>query len=180
MPKEKGRILVVDDEPAIRDILVTSLSMEGHSCVSAEDGRVALGLLSAGSFDLVITDIKMPVMDGLSLLRRLVADFPDTAILMATSVADVGIAIEALTAGAYDYVIKPFNLKRLFVSAERALERRRLILENRRYLAYLEGRIDEQVDSIRRLYNAEQERTRELQLALGRSSPPTPRRSTRC
>ena len=64
VPKEKGRILVVDDEPAIRDILVTSLSMEGHSCVSAEDGSVALSRLTADPFDPVITSIQLPVVGG--------------------------------------------------------------------------------------------------------------------
>jgi len=166
MAREQGNILVVDDEDSIRDILATLLTAEGHRCQTASDAHHALELLSQRPFDLVLTDIVMPGMNGLDLLKTLVSGYPDLAVVMVTSANDVNVAVDALTSGAYDYVVKPFDLKRVSLSVQRALERRRLILENRRYQLQLEQRVQEQVREIQSLYRAERQRTEELKQAL--------------
>ncbi len=136
-------ILVVDDEQAIRDVLREGLTDSGFICEDAPDGLAALEKLKSNGFSLVVSDIDMPGMDGVSLLREIKATRPDTEIILLTGVVDVETAIRSIRMGATDYITKPFTLSEVRITVERALEKRRLILENREYRRTLEERVAE-------------------------------------
>ncbi|MEE8373848.1 MAG: PAS domain S-box protein [Dehalococcoidia bacterium] len=131
MDKARVAILVVDDEESIRKVLSRRLEAEGYCCVTAANGKEAMEAASKQHFDLVLTDIKMPVMSGMEVLSQMAVDHPDTCVLMVTAMTDRQTAVEAMSLGAYDYVTKPFNLDDVATRVERALERRRLLSENR-------------------------------------------------
>ncbi len=104
-------------------------------------------------FDLVLMDIKMPGLSGMEALPQMVTDHPDTCVIMITAVADAKTAVEAMKLGAYDYVTKPFDLDDLSMRVRRALERRRLVLENREYQHHLEQKVKQQVEQVEEYYN---------------------------
>jgi putative two-component system response regulator len=147
--KKKGLILLVDDEEMIRRLLNQKLSAEGYRCVPAANAQQALAKLKKAPIELVILDIKMPGRSGAELLPEIKAKYPDTAVIMATAVSDASTAINCMKSGAYDYVTKPFNLDEVALSVERALEMRRLELENRDYQQHLEQKVEEQAQKIR-------------------------------
>jgi len=136
------RILIVDDEEGLRRLLVRVLAKSGHEALAVASGAEALRQVAAEPFDLVITDIKMPEMDGLELLRQLKAFDPALPVIVMTAYGTVESAVEALRAGAYDYLAKPFEIDELKLTVAKALERERLLAENRYLLAELEGRYD--------------------------------------
>jgi two-component system response regulator FlrC len=122
-------ILVVDDEEGIREFIAEALEGE-HSTVTAADGEAALGLLAARSFDLMFTDLKMPKMDGLTLLQRSRAIDPALEVIVLTAHGTVDTAVEAMKQGAFDFLQKPVNgPTELRLLARRALERRSLLAE---------------------------------------------------
>ena len=125
MTKLVGRILVADDEDSIRWVLASSLSDAGHSVVQAEGGGIALERLQQESFDVALVDIRMPDLDGLTLLTRLRESGRDVPVIMITAQNTMGNAIEAMKRGAYDYVTKPFDLEEIQLLVTRALEMRR-------------------------------------------------------
>jgi len=139
----------VEDETLIRDILVRKLKGLGYECDSCEDGRAALNLLPAASYDLILTDLTMPGVGGLSLLQETLKLYPDTAVILVTSVSDLSVAVNALKHGAYDYILKPFSLQEVSVIVARALEKRRLLLENRRYQQHLEEEVASRTQQFR-------------------------------
>jgi DNA-binding response OmpR family regulator len=149
MNQENASILVVDDEESIRNILSRRLKAEGYYCEAAADGAEALSKASKKSFDLVLADIKMPVMSGIELLSQMQTEHPDVSVLMITAVVDTKVAVEAMKMGAYDFVTKPFDLDDLNIRVKRALERRGLVLENREYQLRLEQKVEQQVGQIR-------------------------------
>ncbi|HKQ63133.1 MAG TPA: HD domain-containing phosphohydrolase [Candidatus Polarisedimenticolaceae bacterium] len=132
------RILVVDDELSVREILAEGLEAAGYETLSAASAADALDLLQRDSVDLVLTDIEMPGQTGLDLLRRVKREHADLDVIMVTGVVDADTAIHAIRQGASDYVTKPFNLEEVQIVVERTLEKRRLILENRAYQERLE------------------------------------------
>lgn len=148
----KEKILIVDDEEGIRELLSDFLKNEGFLCETASDGAEALAKFKNDGFDLVISDIRMPLMGGLELLRHIKEVDELTAVIMITAVKDVNVAIEALTMGAYGYVIKPFKLQEVLINVERALEKRRITIENINYQKNLEAMVEK--------------RTHELKLAM--------------
>ena len=159
-------ILVVDDEPLIREIIIRKLSEFGYIATPVENAFEALNKMREKSYPLVLSDIMMPGMDGIELLKRLRSLYPDTAVVMITAVSNVNIAIEALREGAYDYLIKPFNFEEVVLSVKNAFEKRDLILENRLYQKHLEALVENQTSEIRQLLSREQERSSELNKAL--------------
>lgn len=126
------RILVVDDETTIRYLLENVLSHQGYQVSVAQDGNQALEELQRSSFDLILTDLKMPGMDGLELLRRARSLFPETEVVVLTGHATVETAVQAMKEGAHTYLTKPFNLDGLVVTVRNCLEARRLRLEKER------------------------------------------------
>jgi CheY-like chemotaxis protein len=106
------RVLIADDEEAMRALVARALAMDGHQVVTAEDGAAALVILSRekGAFDLLLTDIKMPVMDGIALALAAARDFPDLAILLMTGFADQRERAHNLSAIIHDVVTKPFSV----------------------------------------------------------------------
>lgn len=132
------RILVVDDEEAIREVVATLLEAQGYHCSAVGNGRAALEHLEKHSLDLVLSDMVMPEMDGLKLLEWLRAHEQDIPVIMVTAMHDLSTALEAIRRGAYDYILKPFEKDQLFLSVRRALERRQLMRENRNYQRNLE------------------------------------------
>jgi len=146
------RCLVVDDEPHLRSILVRLLTAEGLACRSAGSGREALIELEREPAELVVSDIRMPEMDGIQLLAHVRARWPDTGVVMITAVSDVSSAIWCLTQGALDYVAKPFQVDDVKARVRQALEKRRLILENRDYQHNLERRVELQAHRIEQLF----------------------------
>ncbi|MET7716123.1 response regulator transcription factor [Streptomyces sp. NPDC005407] len=122
-PREGDRILIVDDEPAVREALQRSLAFEGYGTEVAVDGVDALARAEAYAPDLIVLDIQMPRMDGLTAARRLRAAGSTTPILMLTARDTVGDRVTGLDAGADDYLVKPFELDELFARI-RALLRR--------------------------------------------------------
>ena len=138
-----GRILIVDDEEPIREVLASLLEAAGYEPTTATNGAEALKCLDGAAFDLVLSDILMPVMDGLELLKKIHASEPDLPVVMVTAMNDISAAIGALRTGAYDYLLKPFDKDQLYFSVLRALEHRRLVLENRNYQEGLERLVAE-------------------------------------
>lgn len=136
---ERQRILVVDDSPTIRRAISRSLSTR-YECVESADVQSALEELKRRQFAVVISDVIIPGLSGIELLRKIVEKYPDTAVIMVSGVDRPQRAIDALRLGAFDYVIKPFDPHDLELTVERALERRRLLLSARRYKADLEAR----------------------------------------
>ncbi len=139
----QGRILVVDDEEAIREVVTTLLEAQGYQCTAVGNGRAALEHLQKNSLDLVLSDMVMPEMDGLRLLEWVRGHDQDLPVIMVTAMHDLSTALEAIRRGAYDYILKPFEKDQLFMSVRRALERRRLQLENLNYQRNLEKKVDE-------------------------------------
>ncbi len=127
--KTKARILVVDDEPSARSGLSKLLTTEGYSVDVAEDGVAALGVAAESPPDVVVTDLKMPRMDGLELLKKLREQDKDLPVIVATSFQDLGSAVAAMRAGAEDYLPKPIDFDALTLVIERALERREVKVE---------------------------------------------------
>ena len=122
--KAPTRVLIVDDEPSTRSGLSRLLAAEGYSVESAESGAAALELVAARPPDVVVTDLKMPGMDGLQLLAKLHEQSRELPVIVATALADLGSAVTAMRAGADDFIAKPVELDQLTLVIERALERR--------------------------------------------------------
>jgi putative nucleotidyltransferase with HDIG domain len=145
---DNEKVLVVDDEEAIREVVTTLLEAQGYHCVACGNGRIALDAFRNDTFDLVLSDIVMPEMDGLKLLSELRMDDPDVPVIMVTAMHDIAIALEAIRAGAYDYILKPFEKDQLYLSVRRALEHRRLVIENRTYQSDLEHLVAERTQQL--------------------------------
>jgi response regulator RpfG family c-di-GMP phosphodiesterase len=152
--RHRGRILIVDDEQAIRRLLSDGLGLEGFECSDTSGAREALELLATQPFDTVISDLRMPGTSGLELLEAVREKHPQVAFLMATGVDDVRVGIQAMKAGADDYLVKPFQLDEVFAALDRAIQRKRLEREVENYRQRLEEMVDQ--------------RTRQLQAAIKR------------
>jgi putative two-component system response regulator len=152
MANPEGMILIVDDEAAIRRLLREKLSKNGYGCEEASSAEQALNKLKSSPIELVILDVRMPGKSGIELLSELKVDHPDTAVIMATAVAEASVAIECMKHGADDYICKPFNLDEVALSVERALEKRRLQLKIVEYRQHLEQKVEEQTGEIRKLF----------------------------
>lgn len=127
---QTGRILVVDDEASLREVLTIMLQREGYDVETAADGSAAQALLQESDFDLIISDIKMPKVSGVELLRFVRAHAPETMMLMITAFSTSEEAVEAMKLGAFDYITKPFRNDEIRLIVRNALERRALRQEN--------------------------------------------------
>ncbi len=126
-----SRILIVDDERSMRELLEIYFLNAGHAVDTAADGEAGVARLTEEEYDLVITDLRMPKTHGMVVLERCRALHPDTPVIVMTAFATTQTAIEAMKMGAYDYFTKPFKLDEVDVVIAKALEKRRLVIENR-------------------------------------------------
>jgi DNA-binding NtrC family response regulator len=126
-----GRILFIDDDPAGREVALFNLRKAGYEVAAASDGAEGLSAFAATPFDLVITDLKMPGVPGMEVLRKVRARAPDVPVLVITAFGNVETAVAAMKEGAYDFIGKPFHRDQLLLAVEKALERRRLAAEVR-------------------------------------------------
>ena len=136
------RLLIVDDEEPVRNLFAAYLS-ETYTCETASDAQEALEILARGPVALVLTDIQMPGLGGIELLRKILELYPETAVIIASGVDRTQRVIDAIRVGASDYLLKPCELDVLALSVERALERRILLRNARRYKKDLELRNSE-------------------------------------
>jgi putative two-component system response regulator len=146
--------LVVDDESRLRQVLVHLMRNDGFTCHEAGNGEEALAHLQRHPITLVMSDLRMPKMDGLELLRQTRARFPDVAVVMITAVADVEVAVSCLAIGAMDYLTKPFHLEEVRARVAQAMEKRRLVIENRGYQASLQEKVAVQARRLEELFLA--------------------------
>ncbi|MCZ6689761.1 MAG: response regulator [Planctomycetota bacterium] len=128
------RVLVVDDESSVCQLIQETLEHEGYEVTSADSAKRALTEIRKAEFSLLISDIRMPEMDGIALLQKVRECSPDTEIILLSAVVEVDVAVSALKLGAFDYIAKPFNLDELIVKTKQALEHRRLVHQNRQHL----------------------------------------------
>jgi response regulator RpfG family c-di-GMP phosphodiesterase len=143
-------ILVVDDDPSVREVIQVLLRGEGYGCTSVESAQAALDAVRLGEYPLVICDVRMPGHDGFWLLERLREHGPDTAVIMLTAFGDTEAAVQCLRDGADDYLLKPPKVTELVRAIERSLGRRRLDLARQRYRRSLENRVREKTVELSR------------------------------
>jgi two-component system, NtrC family, response regulator PilR len=124
------KILVVDDEKSLREVLSIMLKRAGYTVTEASDGDEAIGHVNKEIYDLVITDLRMPKADGMDVLKAVKSSSPDTVVLVITAFATSDSAVEAMKQGAYDYLTKPFQVDEVQLIIRNALEKRRLSTEN--------------------------------------------------
>jgi len=124
-------ILVVDDEKSIRHTLKEILEYEKHVVTMAEDGLVALELAANQTFDVILCDIKMPRMDGIEVLEKLMLQTPDTPVIMISGHGNIDTAVEAIKKGAFDFIEKPLDLNRLLITIRNALDKSHLVTETK-------------------------------------------------
>ena len=127
----KFTILVIDDEKNIREGLSMALEDEGYEVITAEDGKKGLEKALYDSVDLIITDLRMPLVSGEEILKKVVAELPSIPVIVLTGHGTVELAVEAMRIGAYDFLTKPLDLDRLFRLVKRALENRALALQKK-------------------------------------------------
>ncbi|RPI53666.1 MAG: response regulator, partial [Chloroflexi bacterium] len=125
LPIPKARILVVDDEPTTRRAVARALGLSGYEAESAASGEQALELLAARPYDLLLLDLRMPGMDGVEVMARAQERHPNLLIIVFTAHATVHSAVEAVRAGAVDYLLKPSTIRDIEAAVARALERQR-------------------------------------------------------
>lgn len=143
-------VLVVDDDPAVRELLRSQVSFLGYSCRTASGGEEALAMVLAHEKPaLVLSDVHMPGFSGLQLLQELKAVDPSIQVIMISGLQDLATVRASIREGAYDYLVKPFELEDLTATVSRALERGRLITQNERYRKNLERMVAEQTREIR-------------------------------
>jgi two-component system, NtrC family, response regulator HydG len=135
---EPATLLVADDDPGLRESLERTLTREGYRVVLASDGRAALERVQAGGVDLIVTDLRMPGLTGLELLRAAKAIMPDVDVILLTAFGTVEEAVQAMKDGAYDFLTKPFRREQLIKLVDKALERRDLIEQNKALKKQLE------------------------------------------
>jgi DNA-binding NtrC family response regulator len=133
-------IVVADDDPVARDLLVEVLEREGHRVIAAGGGEDCVAVAMARSCDLALVDLRMPGIDGLAVLKRLMTLEAPPTVLIVTAFATMATAVEAIQAGAYDYLSKPFRMEEITLTVRRALEARRLAQENVLYRRELDER----------------------------------------
>jgi response regulator RpfG family c-di-GMP phosphodiesterase len=160
-------ILIVDDDRQVRDVLHQIFLSAGYTCHLAEDGPNGLGVFTAARPPLVVTDLKMPGMSGIELLEKIRRTDQDAAVIVLTGAADVKTAIDSLKLGAYDFIMKPVNVEELLIAADRALERRELLIERRAYQELLEHRVEQATRDLSAAYHELEETYRSTLEALG-------------
>jgi len=148
----EDRILIADDEEAISTILAKRLAREGYNCVTAQNGREALSHFYKDTFSLIITDIKMPEMDGIELLKRIKGINPNIRVIMVTGHPEINMAVEAMRLGAYDFIIKPADLELVALTVKKALESKRLEEEIEAYHSHLEELVEERTARLQHAY----------------------------
>jgi putative two-component system response regulator len=148
-----AKCVVVDDEPGVRAFLVRMLQSQGFQCFEAGTGVEALRILDRiGEPPLIVSDMRMPEMNGIDLLEEVHARFPDTSVIMLSGVHDTGTAVECLHLGAADFLLKPIAMGELQARVARVLEKRALVLQNRFYQQHLERQVREQAQRIQELF----------------------------
>src|SRR3972149_11297067 len=133
-------ILIVEDDKKIADGFEKFLKKKGHKVIIAHDGKKALDIIKKQNINLVLTDLVLPRMDGINLLKEIKSQKPEIECVMITAHGTIEKAVEALKIGAYDFLIKPVNIKRLGILIEKALEKQVLILKNIELQQKLEDR----------------------------------------
>lgn len=151
---KKKRLLVVDDETSVRELLAEGLDMFGYEALTAADAEAAFEIVKQADIDLVLTDIEMPGEDGMKLLARIKIHDADLDVIMVTGVVDTHTAIRAIRQGACDYLTKPFNLDEVQIVIERTLEKRRLIEDNRAHQEHLEELVAERTQQLKDSYES--------------------------
>lgn len=126
-----AKILVIDDERAIRDTLKEILEYEKHEVTTASNGAEGLEQLKSATYDIALCDIKMPQMDGIEVLQKIVEISPDTQVIMISGHGNIDTAVEAIRKGAYDFIEKPLDLNRILVTIKNACDKTSLITETR-------------------------------------------------
>lgn len=137
------KILIVDDQEDIRNILGDRLRIYGYEILTASDGEEALRKTNEESPELVILDIQLPEIDGMEVLTKIMAEHPNTVVMMITAYATVQRAVEAMKLGAYDFIEKPFNADLVRIKVEKALEKQTLLRENKYLRSELKGEYGE-------------------------------------
>ena len=127
----KGRVLVLDDEAFIRDVVSRKLTADGYACDLAADAETALSRLTQVTYDCILSDVNLPGMNGVEFLRRVRLMDQEVAVIMITGSPDLDCALEAMRLGAYDQLAKPLNLAKLTLTVDRAVEKRRLVRQNK-------------------------------------------------
>ena len=147
-------ILIVDDDAQVREVLHQIFLSASYRCALATNGQEGLHVFRTAHPPLIVTDLKMPVMDGIALLEGIRREDGDAAVIVLTGAPDVKTAIDSLKLGAYDFIMKPVNVDELLFAAERALERRQLLIERRAYHELLERRVEEATRDLQAAYRA--------------------------
>ena len=126
-----AKILVIDDERSIRNTLKDILGFEGYSVEVAENGPTGLELVKNSEFDIILCDIKMPEMDGIEVLERILELKPETTVVMISGHGNIDTAVEAIKKGAYDFIVKPLDLNRLLITIRNAGDKTVLVKETK-------------------------------------------------
>lgn len=155
MEERKRSIFVVDDEEPIRKVLNTHLTKEGFSVIQTSGGNSVFDTLKNSAFDIVISDIRMPEVDGIRVLEFVKANFETTPVIMLTGLTDIAIAVEVMKKGAFDFIMKPVKKEELMAVVTRALVNRDLLernkeleMENREYQLFLEQKVRERTKEL--------------------------------
>ena len=125
------KILIIDDERFIRNSLKEILGAEGYDVDTAEDGKTALEMVSSGRYDVIFCDIKMPGMDGIEVLDKMISEGTDSAVVMISGHGDIDTAVECIKKGAFDFIQKPLDLNRILITIKNATEKVSLVKETR-------------------------------------------------
>ena len=158
MKQDELKILVVDDDKIMLNLLYNTFKKTGQNVETAEDGQQAVNILRKKTFDIVITDLNMPRMDGISLLKTIRRDQPQIIVIVITGFASLDTAMIAIKEGAYDYITKPFQIEEVLHAVARAKEKIYLLMENK----MLMKKLHEAYDKISSLLNNKDEFAKEL------------------
>jgi len=145
----EDKILIVDDEKTIYSLIARRLAKEGYPCVMANNGREALGYFYKNNCSLIISDIRMPEMNGLELLKNVKGVRPDMMFIIMTAYPEIDMAVEAIRLGANDFIIKPVDLELVVFSVKKALERKRMEEEIEAHHKNLEKLVEERTSKLR-------------------------------